>query len=157
MIIDKYTKHSVFSLPLIFDNVFTRQELKDNDFINMYTYDVNHTLLSNHIFLVFRCIKKGLLDKLTALNIFHTKYELTIDNVKYVVICFIRTLNINFIIHNIDKGLYFELPYEDKVRILQFWTITHINKRLLNYLFNPDAICIKPINESITKIDKAVA
>ena len=45
MIVNKYTKHSIFSLPLIFDNIFNKEELKNNEFVNMYIYDINNTLL----------------------------------------------------------------------------------------------------------------
>ena len=44
MIIDKYTKHTIFSLPLLFNSISAR-ELKDNQFINMYVYDKNRPLL----------------------------------------------------------------------------------------------------------------
>ena len=57
MIIDKYTKHSIYSLPQIFYETLTKYDLKNNDFVNMYTSDLNHPLLSNHIFLVFHNIK----------------------------------------------------------------------------------------------------
>ena len=57
MIINKYTKHSIFSLPQIFYDTFTKYDLKNSEFVNMYTSDMNNPLLSNHIFLVFHNIK----------------------------------------------------------------------------------------------------
>ena len=63
MLIDKYTKHSIFSLPLIFDDIVDRHELKANGFVNMYVYDLNIPLASNHIFLVFKNLSNELLEK----------------------------------------------------------------------------------------------
>jgi hypothetical protein len=57
MIINKYTKHSIFSLPQIFYDTFTKYDLKNSEFVNMYTSDMNNPLLSNHIFLVFHNTK----------------------------------------------------------------------------------------------------
>ena len=51
MLIDKYTKHSIFSLPQIFGDILSKRDLDDSEFVNMYMNDVNNPLLSSHVFL----------------------------------------------------------------------------------------------------------
>lgn len=50
MLIDKYTKHSIFSLPQIFGDILSKRDLDDSEFVNMYMNDVNNPLLSSHVF-----------------------------------------------------------------------------------------------------------
>ena len=69
MIINKYTKHSIFSLPQIFYDTFTKYDLKNSEFVNMYTSDMNNPLLSNHIFLVFHNTKTYLIERLKKIDL----------------------------------------------------------------------------------------
>ena len=71
MLIDKYTKHSIFSLPQIFGDILSKRDLDDSEFVNMYMNDVNNPLLSSHVFLVFHNIKPYLLNTLKQHHLFH--------------------------------------------------------------------------------------
>lgn len=153
MIIDKKTKHSIFSLPLIFEDFTNRKELEDNGFINMYTYDVNSPLSSNHIFLVFLNLKEELLNKLKNHISYYNNYSITIDNIDYTVISFKRTFIISHIVNTIDKGLYLHLSYKQKMKILSFW-YNYNDTNLHRYLFDFDAKTQKPLSENITLADK---
>ena len=158
MIVDKYTKHSIFSLPLIFDNIFNKEDLKNNGFVNMYIYDINNSLLSNHFFLAFTYLSNTLLDKLKEFPNYYTNYIVIINNIKYSIVCFTRGFYADFIIKNTEKGLYYENAYESKVRILEFWNPNNrISKSLLSYLFNPNAHRLKPVSENITIQDNKKA
>lgn len=70
MLIDKYTKHSIFSLPQIFGDILSKRDLDDSEFVNMYMNDVNNPLLSSHVFLVFHNIKPYLLNTLNNIIYF---------------------------------------------------------------------------------------
>lgn len=157
MLIDRYTKHSIFSLPLIFDNLFTKDELLDSDFVNMYLYDMNNPILSNHIFLVFHNIKKPLLNRLTNICIYHNTYTIVKDNIPYTVISFNRSFIVKNVIDRINKGLYCELSYESKLKILWFWNNKGFSSKLHSYLFDKDAKVEKPLSENITLEDKRKA
>ena len=150
MLIDKYTKHTIFSLPLIFDNVFVLSDLRANEFINMYTCDVNKPFLSNHIFLVFHNISDEFLSKLREHHLYVCDYLFTIDKIKYISIVFERAFTIYSIVNKIDHGLYYSLFYEDKVRIMNFWKVS-VNSNIHKYLFNEKIVKLKPLNESITE------
>ena len=150
MIIDKYTKHSIFSLPLIFYNTFTKIDLKLSDFVNMYTCDLNKPMLNNHIFLVFHNIQKNLLDKLRKHHLYTCNYHFTIEKTDYTAIVFERAYTIYSIVHRIEHGLYYNLLYEDKLKILNFWE-ANCNSNIHKYLFNENIIKVKPICENITK------
>ena len=58
-----FTKHSIFSLPLIFKEL-NKEILLSNRFINMYLADINQPLLSNSIFLMFHYPSIELIDTL---------------------------------------------------------------------------------------------
>lgn len=155
MIVDKYTKHSIFSLPLIFDDILTKVDLKANGFVNMYMFDINCPLASNHIFLAFTCISATLLDKFKKHPAYFNYYTRTIDTVLYTIVVFNRGFYINFITQNTEKGLYYEMDYHSKMRIIDFWNSnTKLSKNLHSYLFNPNAIRYKPLSENITLEDK---
>lgn len=153
MIIDTKTKHTIFSLPLIFGKILTKKELEDSEFVNMYTYDINSPLSSNHIFLVFHNIKHELLEKLRKHLNYHTEYTIVIDKIPYYVICFVRTFTISNIVNYIDRGLYLGLSYADKMKIISFWYNCGVNSNIHQYLFNPDIKTEKPIGENITIAD----
>lgn len=148
MIIDKYTKHSIFSLPQIFYNTFTKYDLKENEFINMYINDMNNPLLSNHIFLVFHNIKKYLIDRLKNHHLYYNNYRITLYGTQYIVFTFNKAYSIHTIVNKINLGLYERLSYNAKMKILTFWN-TNIESKVHSYLFNPNMIVQKPINEYI--------
>lgn len=150
MIIDKYTKHTIFSLPLIFYDNLTKLDLKLNDFVNMYTCDVNKPMLNNHIFLVFHNITKELLDTLRKHHLYTCDYYFTIDNVGYTAVVFEKAYTIYSVVSKIDHGLYFNLRYEDKLKILNFWDSPR-NGNVHKYLFDELTYKLKPVNESITQ------
>lgn len=150
MLIDKYTKHTIFSLPLIFDNTFVLNDLKLNEFINMYTCVINKPALSNHIFLVFHNISDEFLDKLREHHLYACDYIFTIDKVRYTAIAFEKAFTIFSIVNKIDHGLYNKLLYEDKLRILNFWKVS-INSNMHKYLFNEKIVTLKPLSENITE------
>lgn len=154
MLIDKFTKHTIFSLPLIFGDILTRDILKENEFVNMYEYDMNHPLLSNHVFLVFHNIKKELLDKLKSHSSYNSDYLMIKDKIKYTVISFNKGFSIYVVISSINKGLYYSLPYEEKIKILSFWNKGNIHLSNIHaYLFNNHIKTEKPLCENITLED----
>ena len=152
MIIDKYTKHSIFSLPQIFYETLTKYDLKNNDFVNMYTSDLNHPLLSNHIFLVFHNIKNYLEERLKKHILYYCNYDITMYGIRYSVFVFNRAYSIHRIVNKIDLGLYDRLSYEDKLKILTFWNLP-VDSKVHSYLFNPLIKTKKPIGENITLQD----
>ena len=155
MLIDKYTKHSIFSLPLIFDDIVDRHELKANGFVNMYVYDLNIPLASNHIFLVFKNLSNELLEKFEKHHNYWNDYHSIINGVTYHIVCFQRGFSIGYIVDSTEKGLYYETDYHSKMRIIKFWNSpTNLSTSLHSYLFNPNAVRIKPVSENITKEDK---
>ena len=135
MIINKYTKHSIFSLPQIFYDTFTKYDLKNSEFVNMYTSDMNNPLLSNHIFLVF-----------------HNTKAYLIERINYRVFTFNKAYSIHSIVNKIDLGLYERLGYQAKLQILNFWNIS-VDSKVHEYLFNPLAKVTKPVGESISLQD----
>lgn len=153
MLIDKYTKHSIFSLPQIFGDILKRCDLKNSEFVNMYINDVNNPLLANHIFLVFHNIKSDLSYKLEKHHLFHSKYTITKNKIKYTVFAFNRAYSIHSIINKINYGLYNLLPYDTKINILSFWNAS-ISSKLHKYLFDENAKTTKPLSENITLKDK---
>lgn len=150
MLIDRPTKHTIFSLPLIFGDILTQDILKENDFVNMYESDNNNPLLSNHIFLVFHNIKKELLDKLKSHSSYNSNYDIVINKIHYTVISFNRGFSIYSVVSMINRGLYLGLSYDKKIKILNFWDKGKIfNSKLHEYLFNKDILTQKPLCENI--------
>lgn len=143
-----FTKHSIFSLPLIFKEL-NKKILLSNRFINMYLADINQPLLSNSIFLMFHYPSIELIETLKSYKEYITTYTLVIEEIRYCVFVFKRTDLMNFIINNTNKGLYYENSYNDKIQILNFWEVKPSSK-IHSYLFNPDCVKEKPINENIT-------
>ena len=124
----------------------------------MYIYNINNPLLSNHFFLAFTYLSNTLLDKLKEFTNYYTNYTITVNSIKYSIVCFTRGFYADFIIKNTEKGLYYENAYESKVRILEFWNPNNrISKSLLSYLFNPNAHRLKPVSENITIQDNKKA
>lgn len=154
MIINKYTKHSIFSLPLIFDHLLSLQELKDSDFVNMFVCDLNHPILSNHIFLVFHNLKDILLDKLKTHELYYSNYTIVIESTKYTVVVFSRGFTIYNTIDKTSKGLYNQFSYENKLRIYSFWVPKTQNLTLHSCLFNAKCKTDPPVCENITLEDK---
>lgn len=154
MLIDKFTKHTIFSLPLIFGDILNKETLKENEFVNMYEYDTNSPLLSNHIFLVFHNIKKELLDKLKSHSSYNSDYLIVKDKIKYTVVSFRKEFNIYIVVDTINKGLYYCLSYEKKIKILSFWNSGNIHlSKIHAYLFNNHIKTEKPLCENITLED----
>lgn len=154
MLIDKYTKYSVFSLPLIFYGILNKSDLKDNEFVNMYTCDTNKPYLSNHIFLVFHNIKDSSLKRLRSHCNFETDYDILVDSILYKVVCFTRDFPIQNIINFVNKGKYIDFIFCSKMKILRFWDATaRDNPKLFQYLFDEEFIPEKPVNEVITTED----
>lgn len=155
MKLNKFTKHSIFSLPLIFKDL-NKKILLSNRFINMYLSDINQLLLSNHIFLMFHYPSKELVETLKNYKEYVTSYAIVIEKIRYCIFVFERTDLFNFIISNTNKGLYYENSYNNKVQILNFWEVKP-NSKIHSYLFDPNCIREKPIDESITiENEKAV-
>ena len=152
MIINKYTKHSIFSLPQIFYDTFTKYDLKNSEFVNMYTSDMNNPLLSNHILLVFHNTKAYLIERLKKHRLYYCDYTLTIDGINYRVFAFNKAYSIHSIVNKIDLGLYERLGYQAKLQILNFWNIS-VDSKVHEYLFNPLAKVTKPVGESISLQD----
>lgn len=151
MIIDKYTKHSIFSLPLIFSNILSKEDLIQSEFVNMYTFDINKLIYSNHIFLVFHNIKIEVLNRLKANKNFVKEYDIVINKIKFKVLCFIRDFPISNIVNFVNNGKYIDFSFESKMKILKFWDISTKNSyKLHKYLFDDTAIPEKPKNEIIT-------
>ena len=148
MIINKYTKHSIFSLPQIFYDTFTKYDLKNSEFVNMYTSDMNNPLLSNHIFLVFHNTKTYLIERLKKHRLYYCDYTLTIDRINYRVFAFNKAYSIHSIVNKIDLGLYERLGYQAKLQILNFWHHSVASKGHED-LINPRAQLTKPGGESI--------
>lgn len=149
MIVNKYTIHSIFSLPQIFFKTFNKYDLKDNKFINMYINDVNNPLLSNHIFLVFKELKPYLLERFKQHPQYHNNYLVTIDKITYQVVSFLQNYKIHSIVNKINLGLYERLAYTNKIQILMFWNL-NADTKVHEWLFNPLAKINKPIKENIT-------
>lgn len=152
MLIDKYTKHSIFSLPQIFGNILCRRDLIDSEFVNMYMNDINNPLLSSHIFLVFHNIKPYLLSILKHHYLFHSDYTITINKIKYTVLAFNRAYSVHSVIRKIEYGLYKSIGYETKIKILKFWN-AKTDSNLHKYLFDENTKTTKPISENITLQD----
>lgn len=152
MLIDKYTKHSIFSLPQIFGDILSKRDLDDSEFVNMYMNDVNNPLLSSHVFLVFHNIKPYLLNTLKQHHLFHCSYTITMNKIKYTVLAFNKAYCIHVITRKIEYGLYKSLGYETKIKILNFWN-AGVNGKLHKYLFDENAKTIKPLSENITLQD----
>lgn len=153
MVIDKYTKHSIFSLPQIFSETFNKYDLKENEFVNMYVNDINSPNLSNHIFLVFHGIKQSLIDTLSKHSLFETTYSITKNKVKFIVFAFKRSFYVQSIVRDIDNGLYEFLGYNAKIKILNFWE-AGINSKIHKYLFDSNTKTDRPLCENITLEDK---
>lgn len=148
MIINKYTKHSIFSLPQIFYDTFTKYDLKVVDYsYHLYTYLQIH-YFSNHIFLVFHNTKAYLIERLKKHRLYYCDYTLTIDRINYRVFAFNKAYSIHSIVNKIDLGLYERLGYQAKLQILNFWNIS-VDSKVHEYLFNPLAKVTKPVGESI--------
>lgn len=152
MIIEKYTKHSIFSLPQIFYEILTRFELKANKFVNMYINDLNNPLLSNHIFLVFKDIKPYLLKRLKTHKLYYCNYLITINKITYTVIAFAQDYVTHAIVNKINLGLYERLSYDAKILIMTFWH-SDVDTAVHNWLFNPLAKVKRPVAEHITIAD----
>lgn len=154
MIIDKFTKHSIFSLPLIFYNLLNQQDLKENEFVNMYTCDINNPIYSNHIFLVFHNIKDSLLNILRRYDKYEADYNIVLNNIHYKVVCFTRDFPIQNILSFVEKGKYIDFSFKNKMLILQFWNAkARKNPKLFEYLFNDELKPERPVNEIITRED----
>ena len=131
MIIDKYTKHTIFSLPLLFNSISAR-ELKDNQFINMYVYDKNRPLL-DCIYLVFKNISSSFLNKLSKLNNYYNTIYKSINGTIYTIVAFKQDEFDNYIINSINKAMYYTIGYENKIKIIKFW----FNPRMNENIFKP--------------------
>lgn len=157
MIIDKYTKHSIFSLPILFNNKITAQELKDNRFINMYVYDENRPLM-DCIFLVFKGLSKEFLYKLSKIKGYCNYITQIIDDVDYDIISFTKDEFDNYIVDSINKGLYYTIGFDNKMKIIKFWFNPKMNEKIFKYLFDEHCEVEKPVEEElkITGKNKAV-
>lgn len=156
MILNKYTKNSIFSLPLYFKQL-TAKELKDNEFVNMYVEDLNKPI-TDCVHLVFKAIKPELLNKLKQTKGYHSISFYTINNVDYCVLAFTLQGNHDLLsFENIQKGKYHLLSLADKVRIIRFWYNPAINDKIFEYLFDDTSPKDKPINEVIDVADKIKA
>lgn len=153
MIIDKYTKHSIFSLPILFYNRITAKELKDNQFVNMYVYDRNKPIL-DCIFLVFRKLNSELLYKLSNLEGYYNHYMYNIDNVDYHVVSFTKDYYDSYIVESINKGMYYTLGFDEKMKVIKFWLNPKMNEKIFRYLFDEKYKVEKPIKEGIEKLEK---
>lgn len=152
MLIDKYTKHSIFSLPQIFGDTISKRDLDESEFVNMYMYDINNPLLSNHVFLVFHNIKPYLLDTLRQNHLFHSSYTITMNRIKYTVLAFNRAYSIHTITNKIEYGLYKLINYNTKIKIIKFWN-AGVDSKLHKYLFDDNTKTVKPLSENITQQD----
>ena len=91
-----------------------------------------------------------LLDKLRKHHLYACDYHFTIEKTNYIAIVFEKAYTIYSIVHRIEHGLYYNLLYEDKLKILNFWE-ADCNSNIHKYLFNENIIKVKPICENITK------
>lgn len=115
----------------------------------MYTCDINKPSLSNHIFLVFHNMNIDFLRELRKHYLYTCDYDFVIDYVRYTAIVFEKAYSIFSIINKIEKGLYYNLLYEDKLKIINFWNVT-CNSNIHKYLFDEKIVKQKPICENIT-------
>ena len=151
MIIDKYTKHTIFSLPLLFNSI-SAKELKDNQFINMYVYDKNRPLL-DCIYLVFKNISSSFLNKLSKLNNYYNTIYKSINGTIYIIVAFKQDEFDNYIINSINKAMYYTIGYENKIKIIKFWFNPRMNENIFRYLFDENFIADPPIDECIDIYD----
>lgn len=152
MLIDKYTVHTIFTLPIIFYDILSKNDLKDNDFVNLYTYDLNNNRYNNHIFLVFHNIKPYLEERLKNHQQYIDNYTVCINRVFFKVFVFLRSFTMKYIIDNVNKGLYNTLQYKEKIKILTFWQL-NAESIVHQYLFDNTIKTILPICEYISKQD----
>lgn len=151
MIVDKYTKHTIFSLPLLFNGI-SAKELKDNQFINMYVYDKNRPLL-DCIYLVFKNINSSFLNKLSKLNSYYNTIYKSINGTIYTIVAFKQDEFDNYIINSINKAMYYTIGYENKIKIIKFWFNPKMNENIFRYLFDENFIADPPIDECIDLYD----
>lgn len=151
MIINKYTKHTIFSLPLLFNSI-SAKELKDNQFINMYVYDKNRPLL-DCIYLVFKNISSSFLNKLSKLNNYYNTIYKSINGTIYTIVAFKQDEFDNYIINSINKAMYYTIGYENKIKIIKFWFNPKMNENIFRYLFDENFIADPPIDECIDLYD----
>jgi len=132
-----YTK---LILPLIDKQLEVKDISKETGFVDAYTLDINRPYLTSHVFLLYKRIATNehfdILNKLSKLNTLYNKKYIKINNISYVLFCFI----INSAIRKIRKNCLISLTKDEKIRICNFWKYTDcdITDYLLGYYYFKD-------------------
>lgn len=143
---NKLTKTTVFVLPLLGLNL-NREGLLINvsDKSNKYTHNfINAYLdyLKSQVSLVYRDVGnnkrfKSLIEYLETLPNYVCRYSKIINGVPHSVIVFNYPKYVRSDIDCFRHGYYTRIPYEDKLKILQFWNCK-IGSKLHLYLLDED-------------------
>lgn len=159
MITDKYTKHTVFVLPLIFPEL-NGSDLKNSSFVNAFAYDLNCNKLGEHIFLAFKIDARNIFTNkilflLEGNENYNSDYTLTIKKVKYKIVCFNlpESTYLKACIKSIRYGDYQSLLYNTKVSIIKFWNCS-IESKVHKFLFDNSQTFTEPICEGIALQDE---
>lgn len=148
MELNKYTKHTIFSLPLLFNNRITATELKENQFVNMFVRDKNRPIL-DCVYLMFKNLKEDLLNKFYDFVDYYNMIPFNYNGINYQIVAFTKDYFDSYIIDSINKGMYQSLNFCDKMKIIKFWYNPKVNDKLFQYLFDNNCDVEKPNDESI--------
>lgn len=133
MLNERYTHSTVFILPIIFDKYFSKQDLENNEFVNMFLYNTELSFV-NHFFIVFHKISHTFLSKLRNIDTYVKDYKFINGINKYTCIVFSRNTRDNLIINTCKNGCFNCLKQENKEKILNFWKPKG-NSKVYQYLF----------------------